>query len=239
MALGRCICFTFLFLSTADALTVSYNNLGLTSIPEYINSAVSILYLANNYITEIRQTDFNDMYPNLETLSFYNNRRSYVEDGCFRGTVLKYISLDDNQLTTFPDFRQVNMTMKTISISLGKISRITAEDVNYLTALEALYLDQNPLIAMPDFFLLLPKLTTLDLQKISFSCCSEKAWMKSVSNLLIDTTPCESPPSLIGVTWSSITMEQLEMEACRELDNFALTIIMHLHQVFFNTLVFN
>ena len=79
---------------------------GLTTIPANIDQSVTVLYLQGNAISSIQKSDFNDKYPLLDHIYIHSNIITTIENGCFKGTVLKQVKIYNNQLTFFPDFRE-------------------------------------------------------------------------------------------------------------------------------------
>ncbi|ELT99851.1 hypothetical protein CAPTEDRAFT_210836 [Capitella teleta] len=85
---------------------VDRSNQGLTSVPGDIVQDVTQLWLRYNQITTIRQTDFNDKFSNLKAIYLNGNQISFIEIGCFKGTVLQHIDLPTNELTSIPDLHE-------------------------------------------------------------------------------------------------------------------------------------
>ncbi|ELU11995.1 hypothetical protein CAPTEDRAFT_130329, partial [Capitella teleta] len=85
---------------------VDLSNRGLTSVPEDIAPDVTHLYLNNNDITRIRQTDFNDnnILTGLNLIS--NEITTITFDELSYLTKLTFLYLNDNRLTALPNIAQ-------------------------------------------------------------------------------------------------------------------------------------
>ena len=197
-----------------DALSVYRHSEQLSSVPSDISESVVELHLWINEITNITQEDFNYKYPFLETLYLTNNNIARVEEGCFRGTQLRYIGVSENQLNYFPDFCEVNRTLKFINLYSNVISKTSPGDVSCLAVLESLILDSNPLVSLCDLVRLLPSLTSLNIKRMELNCCWSMVGMKDLPTLYTEIYPCLAPSSLIRVEWRVITKTQLNETTC-------------------------
>ncbi|ELU03928.1 hypothetical protein CAPTEDRAFT_197182 [Capitella teleta] len=196
---------------------VELGNRGLTSVPETISSSVDHLLLQGNQITSIRQSDFNDKYYNLNDLFLIRNKITSIEKGCFKGTILKLLYLNDNALTAFPDLREVSGTLTRIFIESNKITTISIEELSYLTKLEKLYLSNNLLSTLSDFTQYTPLLSVLNLEGNPLKCCNATIWWKQIRtglSLEIDNFPCKYPFEWISTAWNDITEDMILRQHC-------------------------
>ncbi|ELU13935.1 hypothetical protein CAPTEDRAFT_67080, partial [Capitella teleta] len=122
---------------------VDLSNRGLTSVPEDIAPDVTHLYLNDNDITRIRETDFNDKYLNLADLRLQVNDITSIKSGCFKGTIIKLLNLNSNKLTSIPDLHEVSNTLTGLNLISNEITTITFDELSYLTKLTLLYLSNN------------------------------------------------------------------------------------------------
>ncbi|ELU05029.1 hypothetical protein CAPTEDRAFT_76898, partial [Capitella teleta] len=143
----------------------------LTSVPEDIARNVTRLYLPTNDITRIRQSDFNDKYPDLVGVALSSNRITSIESGCFRGTILERLQLDSNELTSIPDLHEVNNTLTELNVSSNEITTIAFEKLSYLTKLTDLDISDNRLSTLPDIAQFMPSLNELYLKDNPLDCC--------------------------------------------------------------------
>jgi Leucine-rich repeat (LRR) protein len=75
---------------------------------------------------------------------------SHIDHGCFKGTVLKFLYLSQNQLTVFPDLSEVASTLTDLDLSNNQIITIYADDVKDLVKLDQLTLKDNPWLLITD-----------------------------------------------------------------------------------------
>ncbi|ELU04959.1 hypothetical protein CAPTEDRAFT_184963 [Capitella teleta] len=198
-------------------LGLSLVSSGLTSIPVGINPDVSELRLKDNKISTIHRSDFNDKYPRLYHVGLGENLLTSIETGCFRGTVLQTILLGYNKLTAFPDFREVKDTLETVSLKFNQVTKISQEDVNYLTKLTKLNLRNNSIVQLPELTMLLPSLLDLDLVGNELECCNSTAWLKRIPDALrlkSDNPPCIKPCEWKRIAWENVTEGMLLETPC-------------------------
>lgn len=216
-----------------------FDDQGLTSVPDDIDPGVDVLYCEENNISSILRSDFNDKYPDLYYLSLSKNVITSIESGCFRGTVLKNIILSVNQLTAFPDFREVKDIIRNIYIKYNLITSISKEQVSYLTNLGRLSLNGNPLVQFPDFIKLFPLLKLLHMSSIEMECCSCVVWLKRLPDtfdLDMDTKPCRTPSKWTETPWDDMSEEMLLRQRCGE---SSLVLIRYNTHIFKNTRTVN
>ncbi|ELT90382.1 hypothetical protein CAPTEDRAFT_217378 [Capitella teleta] len=132
----------------AEVLT--FQGQGLTSVPPNISEAAKDLSFLGNAITTIQPSDFNDKYPDLTYLHLGYNDITSIERGCFRGTIIKDLSLHYNELTIIPDLQELQSTLKVLKLGHNKISSILIGDLNYLTQLGHVNLDYNTITSVTD-----------------------------------------------------------------------------------------
>ncbi|ELT93097.1 hypothetical protein CAPTEDRAFT_201048, partial [Capitella teleta] len=147
-------------------LRVNVKNVGLTSVPSVIDPTVSAFLASGNLISIIHKSDFNDIYPNLNFIELNDNAIVIIESGCFRGTVLRRIELQSNQLTAFPDLSEVKDTIEIIRLQNNKITQISREEIAHLTNVTIINLSNNPLVQLPEFTRFFAFLTELYIKGI-------------------------------------------------------------------------
>ncbi|ELU16898.1 hypothetical protein CAPTEDRAFT_195129 [Capitella teleta] len=220
MEIGRLMWMTVCLLDIEQTFGLYFSCLyhsGLTSIPGDIDPSVSDLDCRNNEISTITRSDFNDKYPDLETVSLSWNKITSVEYGCFKGTVLKLINLYDNQLTIFPDFYEVKDTLAIVSVAKNRITKISNNEINYLNKLATLYLNNNSLVQLPELANLCPSLDLLYLIDIELECCQSTVWLKRIPDTLyvqMNEQPCSTPLKWNQTNWNDLTEDMLLQQSC-------------------------
>ncbi|ELU16899.1 hypothetical protein CAPTEDRAFT_195130 [Capitella teleta] len=220
MEIGRLMWMTVCLLNIGQTFGLYFsclNHSGLTSIPGDIDPSVSYLYCKYNEISTITRSDFNDKYPELETVFLGWNKITSVERGCFKGTVLKLINFYDNQLTIFPDFYEVKNTLTMVSLAQNRITKISINEINYLTKLAKLYLSNNPLVQLPELTNLCPSLDLLYLIDIELECCQSTVWLKRIPDTLyvrMNEQPCSTPSKWNQTNWNDLTEDMLLQQPC-------------------------
>ncbi|ELU03467.1 hypothetical protein CAPTEDRAFT_192365 [Capitella teleta] len=205
------------FRNVSGVLEGEYEKQGLTSIPTDIDPDITNLNIWNNDLTSVQQSDFNDKYPYLIFIGLSKNEVSYIEDGCFRGTVLKTFSINNNQLTTISDFSEVKNTMEKLKMTNNLIAKISSDEISYLSNLNTLMLNENPLVQLPDVTKFLPSLTNLDIQNTNLECCCPMIWLKRKPDSLVvemDSEPCFNPPKWTTTPWDQISEAMLLQQEC-------------------------
>ncbi|ELU03944.1 hypothetical protein CAPTEDRAFT_197199 [Capitella teleta] len=208
-------------------LEENYYNTYLTSIPIFISTNVTSLIFYRNDISTIRKSDFNDQFPYLHHIDLNVNRITAIESGCFKGTILRSIHLNQNQLTMFPHFNEVKSTLEKITIRENAIVKLSREDVAYLSRISELDLRVNPIVHLPDFSKLLPSLAVLKIETIELECCWKNAWLKQTASSLfifMDIQPCKSPSKWNTTDWHQITDDMLLQQPCNDVPDQALLI---------------
>jgi hypothetical protein len=190
---------------------------GLTSIPTDIPSNETEVILFRNNIGAIWKADFNNKFPSLETIGLLDNQISHIETGCFKGTSLRNLNLNDNKLTFFPDLSEVANTVNLVRLSRNRVKQVLSSDVANLNALKRLDLKENPLVLITEVLGLLPSLEVLNLTGVHMPCCCHIAWLKdSLGTLVIpiDAYPCSNATTMELLPWSDIQNRQLITQAC-------------------------
>ncbi|ELT90785.1 hypothetical protein CAPTEDRAFT_218869 [Capitella teleta] len=197
---------------------VDLSNRGLTSVPEDIASNVTHLYLNVNDITRIRQSDFNDKYPDLAQLHIKWNYITSIESGCFKGPSLKWLFLDSNKLTSIPDLHEVSISLIGLYLDSNEITTITFDELSYLTKLTGLCLSGNRLTTLPDIAQFMPSLNILWLNKNPLDCCCSNVWLKQRRTGLglgLSDFPCKHPSGWKSTTWDDITEDMILRQPCQ------------------------
>ncbi|XP_035663921.1 SLIT and NTRK-like protein 2 [Branchiostoma floridae] len=150
------------------------DNRGLSSVPHYLPTTITHLYLYNNSITTLSQSDF-FRYSSLTTISLTLNQISVINSGAFYNLAsLSYLYLYNNQLT---DIRAdmfvgldnlgylylydnnihsieagtfVNLSrLRTLQLHNNQLTSLTADMFKGLDNLEDLYLHENDISRWP------------------------------------------------------------------------------------------
>ncbi|ELT94907.1 hypothetical protein CAPTEDRAFT_192185 [Capitella teleta] len=195
---------------------VYHNHNILTSVPEDIPSSTTEIWLYGNAIRTIRRRDFNDKYSDLEDLTVRYNKIKSIESGCFKGTVLRSLDLDSNELTCVPDLREISGTLEVLNLRFNQITKISMTELNYLTKLNELSLSVNLISTIMDFTLFMPELQDFELQGNPLDCCHGTAWLKQVSTgiLYVGTFPCNYPSKWNSTAWIDITYDMILKQLC-------------------------
>ncbi|ELU01899.1 hypothetical protein CAPTEDRAFT_191327 [Capitella teleta] len=156
----------------------------LTSVPEDITHNVTSLFLDTNDIKGIRQTDFNEKYQHLIWVSLKLNRITFIESGCFKGTILERLQLNSIKLTSIPDLREVSNTLTELYLGSNPITTIRVDDLSYLTQLNILGLN-GILSTLHDVTQLMPSLQVLDLQQSPLNRCCSNLWLKQIQHHIL------------------------------------------------------
>ncbi|ELU12588.1 hypothetical protein CAPTEDRAFT_207114 [Capitella teleta] len=197
---------------------VDLSNRGLTSVPEDIAPDVTHLYLNDNDITRIRETDFNDKYLNLADLRLQVNDIISIKSGCFKGTIIKLLNLNSNKLTSIPDLHEVSNTLTGLNLISNEITTITFDELSYLTKLTFLYLSNNHLTTLPDIAQFMPSLNKLRLKENPLDCCCSNVWLKQIRtglDLQLSDFPCKHPFGWNSTTWDDITEDMILRQPCQ------------------------
>lgn len=145
-------------------LTVSYEDMELTSIPNDISNTTTSLNLKINAISVIPERAFENLAI-LERLELSKNSISVIPTDGFTGLfTLQYLYIERNQITHMEPFSFANLTALTfLSLSRNSISEIGADTFKGLVNLTTLKMGFNGLQHIDDAaFEPLVQLQTLD-----------------------------------------------------------------------------
>lgn len=197
-------------------LILNFTYRELLSIPEELSPNATAIWLWTNQISTIHNSDFFNC-PILTFINLNNNRIASIDHGCFKGTRLLTIYLNGNRLSVFPDFSEVNSTLRNIYLYSNQITKISRDDIQYLN-IATLNLIQNPLVQFPDFSHFFPTMSNLFISGIKVQCCYNIAWLKRKppSQLRIDDAPCGHPIKWSTTNWIDISEEMLLTQSCGE-----------------------
>jgi Leucine-rich repeat (LRR) protein len=203
----------FVIVSRGDTTLYKRVFSSLTAIPSKIPSSITEIELGYNRLSEIRQSDFNDKFPDLVKLKLYHNSIARIERGCFKGTKLQSLGVGSNPLRVFPDCSEVADTLLDLGLMECNITTIPSEAVKILVNLKELRLGDNPLLVISDQLLHLSNLMDFNLQDSTLPCCSDQAWIKGTSANTLDLT-CAMGSSLAELKWDDVSKEELLQESC-------------------------
>ncbi|ELU01872.1 hypothetical protein CAPTEDRAFT_191296 [Capitella teleta] len=191
---------------------------GLTAVPNDISNDATSIYLNSNNITAIRQIDFNDKYLDLIDLFLRWNRITAIDNGCFKGTIIRVLAINCNDLTVIPDLHEVSSTLAILDLTSNEIAAISVAALDYLTELTELYLSQNPFSTVPDINQALSALTVFYLENTPLNCCCENIWLKQTRNSLslhMSHSPCVQPPEWTAIALNDITEDMIRRQPCQ------------------------
>ncbi|ELT90384.1 hypothetical protein CAPTEDRAFT_217380 [Capitella teleta] len=188
----------------------------LSAIPDFreVGETLENIDLGINRIAILEVGDLNYL-TRLLSLNLRYNLITSVADGSFEGTKLRYVALQNNQITKFPDLRAVNSTMQILDLEFNNIGQISRQEIDHLGILETMKLKGNPISLLPDLTEYLPLLKILVLTATPLQCCCSMAWLKQITNgLSLDSLPCKSPSKWNQLTWNEIAGDMIEKEPC-------------------------
>jgi hypothetical protein len=165
-------------------------------------------------LSAIQQSDFNDKYSRLTKLFLGTNAITWIEDGCFRGTIITDLFLVENKLTRFPDLYEIKDTLVKLSLNDNSIGSILEADVQHLVKLTVLCLKKNPLHTITEHLVDLPSITLFAHDGDDLACCCNVSWIKNFAAAKMVGTVCSYATSLADLTWENVTESQLVGEAC-------------------------
>ncbi|ELT99571.1 hypothetical protein CAPTEDRAFT_201726 [Capitella teleta] len=215
------------FLTAETAVpTVTLNSSGLVEVPQNIPNDTRYAYLDLNRISIVRNDAFSYL-PELTRLYLDRNRIDTIEDHAFHGTILRQISMQFNQLKWFPNLTDVRHSLTTVWINSNRLKFIRAEQVEGLTALEALFIGGNVIYSLLDFSIL-HSLNDIGALGMDIQCCNKVISLKSLNNtsLKIKPSPCTYPEELVDVDWQSITRDHMSKPCPGQRDK---NIVMQVH----------
>ncbi|XP_072295155.1 uncharacterized protein lrrc66 [Eucyclogobius newberryi] len=169
-----CTCQTFLHLNCSAA--------GLSAAPLKINPSITELDFSNNQLGSLT---FQSKYYNLQKVWLGNNSMSHLSLcvdvdlkgqsksrsrlrgrwGCLLwAPALQLLSVERNQLQTFPEGLGQQRSLQILHLSFNKISMLEQRDFSHLKQLEELHLQHNLISRLhPQIFEKLNKLKVIDL----------------------------------------------------------------------------
>ncbi|ELU01399.1 hypothetical protein CAPTEDRAFT_56287, partial [Capitella teleta] len=97
----------------------------LTGFPEFskVKDTLENVRINSNKITSISRRDIANL-ASLFRIDLSHNQISSIETKCFKKTNLRWISLNNNKLTDFPDFSEVKDTLEAVYINNNLITNI-------------------------------------------------------------------------------------------------------------------
>ncbi|XP_044755379.1 carboxypeptidase N subunit 2-like [Coccinella septempunctata] len=146
---------------SVESLDLSDNR--ITSITNAFTSFTNLnfLYLANNSISRLTDTDFENLFE-LEELNLRNNSISSVSLATFTKLIsLREIDLSHNKIARLQ--LQFLTKLTKVDLSHNKLTFENMDEVKYLPFLETLDLSYNKLKRTEDFFNEFPSLVNLNL----------------------------------------------------------------------------
>ncbi|KAJ8921951.1 hypothetical protein NQ315_008585 [Exocentrus adspersus] len=153
------------FVGTGHRLqTVDASRTGLKQVPAALTHSIRTLRLAGNSIRTINCGDL-DSYPLLQLLDFTSNDlESVEEDALGRLDCLSVLYLTDNNIHEIP--RSLPEELKVLHLEHNNIERVSIGDLQGLSGLEVLLLNDNKIRAVDGAaFSQLVSLVTLDLSR--------------------------------------------------------------------------
>lgn len=212
---GNGVAFLFLILMHVRYTHSAYieydrNGTGLTEVPSDIPANVQIIRFSYNHLTFFESNAFSAL-PLLERIYSAFNKLSYVDSTAFARTKLSIVTLYDNLLTEFPDLDVIKYTLEVLKLGNNLIRIIPEKRIWNLLNLQELYLIGNPLVHLPEFHRLLPQLSVLALQSITFVCCYRMANLKEYADGIVTlrTYPCDQPEEFEGIPWADMQQATL------------------------------
>jgi len=98
-----------MFPTTSVRLILRFN--GHREVPqlEHLNK-LGDWYMSNNKITILKDGDFK-LYPSLYEIDLHGNQISVIENGAFKGTKVKRITISYNKLICLPTFTGIEKSL--------------------------------------------------------------------------------------------------------------------------------
>lgn len=180
--------------------------------------------LTHNSLSEINADETVCAESPLAFLDLSYNKINYIEVGSFKGCLsLSVLYLNSNELTAFPDLRNLAGVLETLSVAANEIQTVSVADVSYLAKLTVLVLTLNPLVTFADLSHNLPNIVNIKMTGIQFECCRDYAWVKEHADLFsfegvtyINDEPCSSPAKWVGRSLEFFTYQDIYQEPCSE-----------------------
>ena len=145
-----------------DGTRASYNNLGLTELPDPLRNMTDLtsLNLAHNWL--VRLPDWIGNLTNLTSLNLAHNRLSRLPDSLRNLTALTSLNLADNQLVRLPDWVGTLTALTSLDLADNLLAGLP-DSLRNLTAVTSLDLGRNQLTELPEWLGDMSALATLNL----------------------------------------------------------------------------
>ena len=134
-------------IGTGTALiTENHRKMGLTIVPENLNTDVEVLILKINNIHSITNRSLAN-YPSLVTLNMENNVLNYIYEGAFDSNAnLQYLYLKNNMLRYIPaDFGPAKYSLLVVNLYAGMEIELTNMNFSQFSVLQELHIGGNPM----------------------------------------------------------------------------------------------
>eukprot|EP00058_Branchiostoma_floridae_P003365 XP_002588853.1 hypothetical protein BRAFLDRAFT_99565 [Branchiostoma floridae] len=196
---------------------IRLHNNNISSLPTGVFSHLTTLrdlYLSGNHIADLPDGVFSHL-TSLEQLYMFNNNITSLPTGVFSHlTSLQGLSLSDNHIADLPDGVFSHLTsLEWLKLSNNNISSLPTGVFSHLTRLDELNLDNNNISSLPTgVFSHLTSLQELYIAGNPWRCdCSLYGVMTStrLRGLIEDDPTCSSPPHMVGVALSSVTVDKV------------------------------
>ena len=183
----------------------------LSSIPNIKDIAGTLIHLEldSNIVQRVSATALTDLYS-LTTLDLRNNLLHSIADPAFYNTSIATMYLSDNNLKEVPYLLDICPTLTLLDLQNNQISHLSPIQFQHCSHLTHLRLSGNSITVIPDLSEQLLSLSDLDMYSMTFTCC-EVGWLKSLSNLQVDPSPCSSPTVLVGQLWAILDVAQVNL----------------------------
>ena len=130
-------------------------------------------------------------------------------------TKISFIGLGYSSMTQWPDLNNIADTVKILT--MGSFQGVVIPDLSNFTIIQSLWFNASDILAIPDLSVSNPTLTKLNLEHTKLTCTCELAWLKQAQSEVIMVgldlrlvgATCIRPPSLAGIAFIAVTMEQL------------------------------
>ena len=130
------------FISKVQTTSVDYKYQNLEQIPYDIPTDTVELNIGNNKLTQVGSQEL----ANLTQLKIFRasaNMISSISPNAFAGLPVAILAMSSNELLTFPNLQTIKGTLKTVSLSNNKISKINMEHTSGFNLLSNLHIGNN------------------------------------------------------------------------------------------------